>query len=68
MAVIYVIFQDFIDRLHRNAIGRDKSELVIEVLGMDEELSLLTDYFQEIDTHHVQRQRDAQIKVVYMLY
>lgn len=62
LAIIYVIFRDFIDRLNRK-LGRDKTELVIEPLGLDEEMSLLTDYFQEIDAHAVQRQRDAQIQV-----
>ncbi|XP_035705356.1 protein PTHB1-like isoform X2 [Folsomia candida] len=61
LAIIYVIFRDFIDRLNRK-LGRDKTELVIEPLGLDEEMSLLTDYFQEIDAHAVQRQRDAQIQ------
>lgn len=63
LAAIFLIFRDFIDRVQRK-MGREKGDLIVEPLGFDEEMTLLNEYFQEIDAHAMQRQRDAQIKVL----
>jgi hypothetical protein len=64
IAVIHLVFRDFLDRLQRK-YGREKGSFEISLPAT--EIPLLTEYFQELDAHIIRRRRDIQIKVLLKL-
>ncbi|CAG7831161.1 unnamed protein product [Allacma fusca] len=61
MAAMHIIFRDFLDRMNRK-FNREKSELKITLVGVDNDVPLLNEYFSEIDAHILRRRREVQIK------
>lgn len=62
IAAVHIIFKDFLDRLSRK-YNREKSDLKFSIVGLENEIPLLNEYFSEIDAHILRRRREIQIKV-----